>query len=209
MLIIVDYDTGNLRSVQNMLTSIGVASRISGARADIESASALILPGVGHFDFGMRSLKRHDLIGPLSEQVLERKTPLLGICLGAQLLTRGSQEGSEPGLGWIQADTRSFDRSRMSRALRVPHMAWADTEFRASSSLFVNVEPVPRYYYVHSFHIVADNPADELCHAVHGYRFVSGVQRNNIAGVQFHPEKSHRFGKVVLANFAQSIVGRR
>jgi len=209
MLTIVDYDTGNLRSVQKMLKSLGVASRISGARADILSASRLILPGVGHFDFGMRSLKRLDLIGPLNEQVLEKRTPLLGICLGVQLLTRGSEEGSESGLGWIAADTRRFDRSRMGEALRIPHMGWADTEFRASSPLFANVARTPRYYYVHSYHIVADNEANELCHAVHGYRFVAGVERDNIAGVQFHPEKSHRFGKAILANFAGSNAERR
>jgi glutamine amidotransferase len=204
MLTIVDYGTGNLRSVQNMLKSLGVATRISSARDEIASASALILPGVGHFDFGMRSLKQLDLCGVLDEQVLERKTPLLGICLGAQLLTRGSEEGSEPGLGWIAAETRRFDRSRLDPSLRVPHMGWADTEFSASSALFAGASSSPRYYYVHAYHIVADNAADELCHAVHGYRFVAGVERGNIAGVQFHPEKSHRFGRQLLADFART-----
>jgi len=203
MLTIVDYGTGNLRSVQNMLKSLGVAARISSARADIAAASALILPGVGHFDFGMRSLKQLDLRGVLDEQVLGRKVPLLGICLGAQLLTRGSEEGSEPGLGWITADTRRFDSARLDPSLRVPHMGWADTEFRASSGLFAGTAPAARYYYVHSYHIAADDAADEMCHATHGYRFVAGVERGNIAGVQFHPEKSHRFGKQLLANFAR------
>jgi len=203
MLTIIDYGTGNLRSVQNMLKSLGVPSRISGARADIASASALVLPGVGHFDFGMRNLKQLDLRGVLDEQVLERKVPLLGICLGAQLLTRGSEEGNEPGLGWIAAHTRRFDVARLDPSLRVPHMGWADTAFRSASGLFAGAEPTPRYYYVHSYHIVADRPEDELCHAVHGYRFVAGVERDNIAGVQFHPEKSHRFGKQLLANFVR------
>lgn len=203
MLTIVDYGTGNLHSVQNMLKSLGVPARISSAREEIAAASALILPGVGHFDFGMRSLDQLDLRGVLDEQVLERKVPLLGICLGAQLLTRGSEEGGEPGLGWIAAETRKFDVSRLESSLRVPHMGWADTEFSAASALFADVAPSPRYYYVHSYHLVADDPDDELCHAVHGYRFVAGLQRGNIAGVQFHPEKSHRFGKQLLANFAQ------
>jgi glutamine amidotransferase len=201
MLTIVDYGTGNLRSVQNMLKSLGVAARISSARADIMAASALILPGVGHFDFGMRSLNQLDLRGVLDEQVLGRKVPMLGICLGAQLLTRGSEEGSEPGLRWIAADTRRFDAARLDPWLRVPHMGWADTEFRASSPLFAGAASTPRYYYVHSYHIVADDATDELCHAVHGYRFVAGVEHGNIAGVQFHPEKSHRFGRQLLANF--------
>ena len=111
----------------------------------------------------------------LDEQVLGRKVPLLGICLGAQLLTRGSEEGSEPGRGWVAADTRRFDAARLDPSLRVPHMGWADTEFRASSGLFAGTAAAPRYYYVHSYHIVADDAADELCHAVHGYRFVAGV----------------------------------
>jgi glutamine amidotransferase len=204
MLTIVDYGTGNLRSVQNMLRSLGVAARITSARAEIATASALILPGVGHFDFGMRSLKQLDLRGVLDEMALEKKVPLLGICLGAQLLTRGSDEGTEPGLGWIAADTRRFDEARLDVSLRVPHMGWADTEFLASSGLFAGAAPRPRFYYVHSYHIVADEETDELCHAVHGYRFVAGIERGNIAGVQFHPEKSHRFGKQLLGNFARA-----
>lgn len=203
MLVIVDYGTGNPRSVQNMLRSLGVPSCVSSARSEIASASAVILPGVGHFDFGMRSLRRLDLLGILSEKALDQGVPVLGICLGAQLMTRGSEEGVETGLGWIAADTRRFDSTRLAPTLRVPHMGWADTEFRKTSELFAGIDVLPRYYYVHSYHIVADNEADELCHAVHGYRFVAGIARGSIAGVQFHPEKSHRYGRQFLTNFAR------
>lgn len=202
MITIVDYDTGNLRSVQNMLNKVGADSKIGSTPGDIENASKLILPGVGHFDFGMKNLADRDLIDVLNDKVLDKKTPILGICLGAQLLTRGSDEGVLPGLGWIDADTRSFDTSRLDSSLRVPHMGWADTESQCTSSLFVGFDETPRFYYVHSYHIVCDNGADELCHATHGYRFVAGVENGNVMGVQFHPEKSHRFGKQILSNFA-------
>jgi glutamine amidotransferase len=205
MIVIVDYDTGNLRSVQNMLKYLGHDSAIASTPAEIESASKIILPGVGNFDFGMRSLAERDLIPALNRKVIEQKTPTLGICLGAQLITRGSEEGELPGLGWIPADTKQFDRSRLGADLRVPHMGWADTEFDPNHPLFAGIESIPRYYYVHSFHMVCDSPRNELCYAVHGYRFTSGIAHENVTGLQFHPEKSHRFGKQVLANFASHV----
>ncbi|MCA9051073.1 MAG: imidazole glycerol phosphate synthase subunit HisH [Planctomycetaceae bacterium] len=110
-----------------------------------------------------------------------------------------------PGLGWIAADTRRFDRRQLSCEIRIPHMGWTDTEFRPDSPLFSGVRSLPRYYYVHSYHMICDNAGDELCHAVHGYRFTAGVERENIFGVQFHPEKSHQFGMQLLKNFASHI----
>lgn len=202
MITIVDYEAGNLRSVQNMLRSLNVESRIAGTPDEVADASKLILPGVGHFDFGMRQLADRDLVEILNQKVLEERTPILGICLGAQLLSRGSEEGQLPGLGWVAADTKRFDQSKLSSELRIPHMGWADTEFPLSNPLFRGVEPTPRYYYVHSFHLVCDEEESAGCWATHGYRFVSGLHQNNIFGVQFHPEKSHRFGKQILKNFA-------
>ena len=163
MITIVNYDTGNLRSIQNMLLRLGIPSKISDSKEDIRDASKLVLPGVGHFDFGMTSLAKRDMIDTLNYKVLEEK---------------------------------------LHDSLRVPHMGWADTEYSAMSPLFSGSVDTPRFYYVHSYHIVCDNESDELCHATHGYRFVAGIQKENILGVQFHPEKSHRFGKQVLANFA-------
>lgn len=202
MIAIVDYGAGNLRSVENMLRRIGHTAKITSSRQDIAAADKIILPGVGHFDFGMTSLAKRDMIDTLNYKVLEEKIPILGICLGAQLLTRSSEEGRISGLGWIDADARQFDTSRLHDSLRVPHMGWADTEYSAMSTLFSGSVDTPRFYYVHSYHIVCDNESDELCHATHGYRFVAGIQKENILGVQFHPEKSHRFGKQILANFA-------
>ena len=204
MIAIVDYDTGNLRSVQNILRHIGFDSTIAATPDELRAAGKIILPGVGTFDHGMKSLTRSGLLDVLHEKVLQDHTPVLGICLGAQLLTRGSEEGSLPGLGWIDADTRRFDATQLDSSLRIPHMGWADTEFDKTNRLFTGVQDVPRYYYVHSYHMICDTSEDELCHAWHGYRFVSGVQRNHVTGVQFHPEKSHRFGMQFLRNFASS-----
>ncbi len=202
MIAIIDYDTGNLKSIENMLKVAGIPAIISRDPTELAASSGLILPGVGHFDFGMRSLKRLGLVNPLCDLVLGAKKPVFGICLGVQLLTRGSDEGTEPGLGWIPAQTVTFDRSRLSAELRIPHMGWADTKFTKLSPICDRVEALPRYYYVHSFHLLADDPRDELCNTVHGYRFTAGLERGNVLGVQFHPEKSHRFGKKILANFA-------
>ncbi|MDG2130406.1 MAG: imidazole glycerol phosphate synthase subunit HisH [Fuerstiella sp.] len=201
MITIIDYGAGNLRSVQNMLRHVGAEATIASTSAEIEKASKLILPGVGHFDFGMKNLASCGLLDVLHDKALNQQTPFLGICLGAQLLTRRSEEGDLPGLGWIAADTRRFDTSRLDDSLRVPHMGWAETEYQSENPFVQETGEKPRYYYVHSYHIVCDRQEDELCHATHGYRFTAGVQRDNIAGVQFHPEKSHRFGSAFLKKF--------
>ncbi len=205
MLTIIDYGAGNLRSIANMLRALGIQSRITNEPTGLHGASGLILPGVGHFDFGMKSLRSSGMLDVLEEMVLDQKVPLLGICLGAQLLTRRSDEGSLAGLGWIEGETVRFDRSRLGDHLRVPHMGWSDTYCEIGHPLFAGFQETPRFYYVHSFHLRCERKEDELCYSDHGYRFVSGVYRDNILGVQFHPEKSHRFGKVILRNFANLV----
>jgi imidazole glycerol-phosphate synthase subunit HisH len=202
MITIVDYDAGNIKSIVNMLRSLGVASRTTADPAVIAAADKLILPGVGHFDYGMRELVQRGLAAALNQRVLHDGIPILGICLGAQLLMRCSAEGTEQGLGWIAGDTVAFDRTRMPTRLRVPHMGWADTSVRPGNPLGTGLPADARFYFVHSFHIVCDHDEDVIFKASHGYEFVAGVQRGNILGVQFHPEKSHRFGMQVLRNFS-------
>lgn len=200
MITIVDYDAGNPRSIINMLHYLGHRAELTGDPDKVAKADRLVLPGVGKFDWGMQRLHDKGLSAPLDEAV-KRGVPMLGICLGAQLLTRGSDEGQLPGFGWVPARTVAFDRARLDPRLKVPHIGWADTDWNKNHRMAVDT-PEARYYYVHSFHIACDDPATELCSTQHGYRFTAGVERDNVFGVQFHPEKSLSFGMAVLTRYA-------
>ena len=202
MITIIDYGAGNLASIRNMLGSLGVESEISSDPGKIEQATKLILPGVGAFDHGMQSLHNRHLIEVMNRKVLEEKTPILGICLGVQLFTKRSDEGNASGLGWLDAETIRFDPASLSADDRIPHMGWRDVEISRSSKLTKDLPENSRFYFVHSYHLRCNSPSDILLSASHGYCFTSGVEKENIFGVQFHPEKSHRFGKKLLANYA-------
>ena len=202
MVAVVDYGLGNAGSVKNMLESAGVDAAIASAPERLREASGLILPGVGHFDAGIASLRARGLVEVLRERVLDERIPILGICLGAQMLGRGSEEGNEAGLGWLPMETVAFDRARISLSgAKVPHMGWRVTDC-PGDGLFAGLGGEPRFYYVHSFHFRCDDPSLVICTAEHGYRFAAGVGRENVFGVQFHPEKSHVFGRQLLKNFA-------
>jgi len=204
MLTIIDYGIGNLTSIQNMLKKAGYPNAIiSKKEADIAAADKLILPGVGHFDYGMGQLRQADFFDTLNRRVLEDKIPILGICLGAQLLTEGSEEGDSPGLGWIKAKTIRFRAEEIGNGLKVPHMGWGDISIKKESLLLKDLPEEPRFYFVHTYHIVCENPADELVGGHYGYEFTAGVESGNIMGVQFHPEKSHKYGLQLLKNFIQ------
>lgn len=203
MITIVDYNTGNLRSVQNMLKRIGHQSIITSKASEILNADKLILPGVGSFDYGINQLEELGLIGVLTEKVMKGKTPILGICLGAQLLTKGSEEGNIPGLAWFDADVVSFNKLKMGAELKIPHMSWSDIEYNKNSRLFAGFTELPRFYFVHSFHIQAANAEDIAASAVYGYKYTAALEKENILAVQFHPEKSHKFGMQVLKNFVE------
>jgi glutamine amidotransferase len=203
MLCIIDYGLGNLGSIANMLKRLSVPCKITSSADDILSASKLILPGVGAFDAGMENLHQRGLIPVLNEAVVQRHITTLGICLGMQLMTKGSEEGSLPGLGWIDARARRFDLAGLSERLPVPHMSWCDVTIKYSNALTANLPPAPRFYFVHSYYVVCTNPADELLLANYGINFVAGFAHRNVIGFQFHPEKSHRFGMALLKNFVQ------
>lgn len=202
MLVVVDYGLGNLGSVLNMLRKVGAEAQISSEPERIARASGLILPGVGHFDHGMRNLRSRGLVAPLNEAVLVRHTPILGICLGMQLFARGSEEGTEPGLGWIPADVRKIDVGH--RNLRIPHMGWNDT-CALDPRLFAGLEQGARFYYVHSYHVVCDDPNDVAARCTYGQEVTAAIRRGNIFGTQFHPEKSHKFGMRLLRNFVEIV----
>jgi imidazole glycerol-phosphate synthase subunit HisH len=202
MITIIDYGIGNLASIKNMLRKIGVESVIASDEKAIAEASKIILPGVGHFDYGMKKLKASGCFDMLNKKALGDKIPVLGICLGAQLLTKGSEEGNEPGLEWIDAETIRFDLTKFETKLPVPHMGWSEVIYK-QHPLFENMYDLPRFYFVHSYCLHPKNEANILCQSVYGYQFTSGIQHENIFGVQFHPEKSHKFGIRLLENFSK------
>lgn len=205
MIIILDYGIGNLSSVKNMLKKAGAIDVvISSKTEDLRRTGKIILPGVGHFDNGMRKLKASGLFELLNEKVLEEKTPVLGICLGAQMLTKGSDEGDEAGLGWIDATCEKFDRAKMNQPLTVPFMGWADVEAKKTSVLTADLPDEPRFYFTHSYHIVCRNDGDRLLTANYGFEYTAAIERENVFGTQFHPEKSHKFGMKLLSNFARN-----
>lgn len=207
MISIVDYGLGNLRSIQSMLRRAGIKSVISSDVETLREAERLILPGVGHFRYGMDRLRKRGLIDFLNERALVARVPVLGICLGAQLLGRHSEEGDAVGLGWLAMDTIGFDRARLAHGEKVPHMGWADTEC-CPHAVFAGMLDPPRFYYVHSFHFSCDDPGNVIAEATHGYRFAACVAKDNIIGVQFHPEKSHVFGRQLLKNWAAMKFGQ-
>lgn len=201
-MVIIEYGVGNLRSILNMLKKVGISNcTISNQPDEIRSAQKLILPGVGHFDYGMTQLKASGLLEVLQKRVVEDKIPILGICLGAQLLTKGSEEGKEPGLGWINASTVRFDAQKLHNGYKIPHMGWSNVDVKKSSRLTEDLPEPCRFYFVHTYHIVCHNREDELMQCTYGYPFTAAVERGNVLGVQFHPEKSHKFGMRLLANF--------
>jgi glutamine amidotransferase len=202
MITIINYGAGNIKSIQNMLKKLGIESEISNDITTIEKAEKLILPGVGAFDYGMQQLQQSGLIEILNKKVVEQQTPLLGICLGAQMLGNKSAEGIENGLGWIDMDVVKFDTEKLNNNLKVPHMNWNEIDIKKSTPLFNGLNNESRFYFVHSYHMKTNNSDDILCTSNYGYEFVSGVNHNNIYGVQYHPEKSHKFGMQLLSNFS-------
>ncbi|MDJ0686510.1 MAG: imidazole glycerol phosphate synthase subunit HisH [Alphaproteobacteria bacterium] len=203
MIVIVDYGMGNVGAIVNMLDFLGLNSQVSSEAYDLEQATHLILPGVGAFDRAMTSLRDLDLVTPLEMAVFDRGTPILGICLGMQLLGRSSQEGSgEPGLGWIPADTIRLDGAA-EQGLKVPHVGWNSVYSAKENPLFLNSCVKKRYYFVHSYHMRCEHGADIAATCEYGETICCAVSHGHIHGVQFHPEKSHRHGMALLSSFAQ------
>ena len=203
MITIVNYDMGNLGSIQNMLKKIGIKSTVTSSPQVILEAEKLILPGVGNFKRAMQNLEAYGLIEALNQKVMVDNTPILGICLGMQLMTSYSEEGECAGLGWIDAKTIRFP-SYESTGLKVPHMGWNEVSFTNQHFLSAGLVE-PRYYFVHSYRVLCNSIENVLCTTSYGETFHSGICRDNITGVQFHPEKSHAFGMRLLENFCNGL----
>lgn len=204
MIVIIDYGMGNLASIKNMFHRIGNDDvSISCNKREILDADGLVLPGVGSFDQGMTNLIQSGLDSTIKEAVIDGGKFILGICLGMQLLGRSSEEGKIKGLGIIPFDTVRF---RLNNNYKIPHMGWDEVKVWRETPLtsgFSN--EMPRFYFVHSYHAICDDEKDILMTSLYGYEFTAAVNRENIYGVQFHPEKSHRFGMKILENFSKAI----
>lgn len=202
MITIIDYGMGNLGSISNMFKRIGVPCEITGDKEKISAAQKILLPGVGAFDAAMQRINDEGFREVLDKKALHDKVPVLGICLGMQLLTNSSEEGVLPGLGWIPGKTTKFAFEKGSQ-LKVPHMGWNQVLEKNSSRLTHDLPPEPRFYFVHSYYVKTEDRKDVLTTTVHGIEFDSIIQKGNIYGAQFHPEKSHKFGMKLLENFAR------
>ncbi|WP_138261934.1 imidazole glycerol phosphate synthase subunit HisH [[Clostridium] hylemonae] len=202
MIAILDYGIGNLGSIKNMLNKIGEETSIASSIKEIEQADKLILPGVGSFDNGMKCLRKKEFDKVILEQVCDKKKPILGICLGMQMLGRKSEEGEEKGLDLISFDNKRFNF--VDCGLKVPHMGWNYVDIiNKENNLVKDIEEKQRYYFVHSYHAVCDSKENILMTCNYGYEFAAAVIHGNIYGTQFHPEKSHKFGMKLLENFAK------
>lgn len=198
MIVIVDYGVGNLMSVRNMARKVGGQAIVSGDPETIAAADKVILPGVGHFNHGMEMLRSSGLVDVLTKSAMDDKKPFLGICLGAQILGKGSEEGDAPGLGWIDMECARFPRAD---ELPVPHMMWNELSVKTPGTLLDQASDQARYYFVHSYYMKCADPTNVVANTTYGLEFTSVVQMDNIMGMQFHPEKSLRYGMEIMRAF--------
>ncbi len=201
MITIIDYGMGNLGSVLNMFKKIRVVSKITSDLKEIKYAKKLLLPGVGSFDKAMQKIRNSGIKDVLDNKVILEKTPILGICLGMQLLTNSSEEGDEKGLGYINASAKKFIFN--DNKMKVPHMGWNIVKKSTPSLLTHDFEEESRFYFVHSYYVEVENQENSILKTKYGLEFDSAIQNKNVYGAQFHPEKSHKFGMKLFENFAK------
>ena len=201
-IVIIDYGMGNLGSIVNMLKYLGGKAVVSNDYTVIKGADKLILPGVGHFDRAMENISKHKLHELITEMAMDRKKPFLGICLGMQLMCKSSEEGKSSGLGLIDAAVKRFHFSE-NKELKIPHMGWNYIQPQKQSHILQGLDEKSRFYFVHSYFVECSGRPDVLTETIYGKPFVSSFEHNNLIGVQFHPEKSHRFGISLFKNFLQ------
>lgn len=201
MICILDYGVGNLTSILNMFKKAGAEALITSNEEEIAKASKLLLPGMGHFDNCMQRFNRSGIRHLVENMVFDKKISLLGICVGLQMFMESSEEGIEPGLGWIKGKTIHFQPAQMEASQKIPNMGWLEINEQKPSRLTNQLDDA-RFYFAHSFHVQPANVEDILITAEYGYTFTAGIEKGNLAGVQFHPEKSHRFGMQLFHNFA-------
>ncbi|MCP9747559.1 imidazole glycerol phosphate synthase subunit HisH [Lacihabitans sp. CS3-21] len=202
MIVIVDYGLGNINAFVNIYKKLDVSIKIAKVSKDLAGVSKIILPGVGAFDHAMSQLNASGMRDDLDNLVLKEKIPVLGICVGMQILANSSEEGKIPGLGWVQGSVKRFDESKIIHKPHLPHMGWNDVKPLSHDTIFNNIVEEPLFYFLHSYYFSANNQSNILATADYGGEFTCAVRNDNIYGVQFHPEKSHSNGIELLKNFA-------
>jgi glutamine amidotransferase len=202
MITIIDYGVGNIFAFQNVYKRLDIPTRIAKSQEDLIGAKKLILPGVGSFDYAMGQLNASGMREKLDELVIEKKIPVIGICVGMQMMGNRSDEGSLDGLKWFDAEILKFDESFIRQRAKLPHMGWNDVTPIRSHPLFSGLEKEAIFYFLHSFYFKCNKPTESIAVSDYGITFSSAVNRDNVFGIQFHPEKSHQYGEKLLYNFA-------
>lgn len=203
MITLIDYGVGNIFAFQNAYKRLNIPTKIAKTKQDLIGVEKLILPGVGSFDYAMNQLNASGMREKLDELVLESKIPIIGICVGMQMMGNRSDEGKMEGLKWIDSDILKFDESKIQQRTKLPHMGWNDVTPLKNHPLFIGLESTAIFYFLHSFYMQCKNETNILAISDYGISFSSAVNYNNIYGVQFHPEKSHQYGEKLLYNFAK------
>lgn len=206
MITIIDYGSGNIRAICNIYDRLRIPYLVTDKPEDLRLSRKIILPGVGAFDQAMGELDRSGLRSALNTAVLDEKKPILGICVGMQLLAGSSEEGTRAGLGWIDGVVRRFPRMAGTQRLQLPHMGWNQAQVLRPDPLFNGLDLTSGFYFLHSYYFSCADATDELTRTEYGTNYASAVKKGNIYGVQFHPEKSHQAGVGVLRNFALAVL---
>ncbi|MEO0038719.1 MAG: hypothetical protein RIQ59_1930 [Bacteroidota bacterium] len=203
MITIIDYGVGNIFAFQNVYKRLNILTKIAKSSQDLIDAEKLVLPGVGSFDYAMNQLNISGMREKLDELVLVKKIPVIGICVGMQIMGNRSDEGELEGLNWIDSEILKFDESLINQRTKLPHMGWNDVIPVKNHPLFIGLEDEAIFYFLHSFYFKCNNPEESIAVSDYGISFSSAVNKENIFGIQFHPEKSHQFGEKLLHNFAR------
>jgi glutamine amidotransferase len=202
MITLIDYGVGNIFAFQNVYKRLDIPTKIAKTHQDLVGAKKLILPGVGSFDYAMNQLNASGMRGKLDELVIEKKIPVIGICVGMQMMGNRSDEGGLDGLKWIDSEILKFDESLIQQRTKLPHMGWNDVTPISNHPLFSGLEKEAIFYFLHSYYFKCNNPTESIAVSDYGISFTSAVNRDNVFGIQFHPEKSHQYGEKLLHNFA-------
>jgi len=203
MITIIDYGVGNINAFVNVYKRLNVEVKIAKAVNDLQDAQKLILPGVGHFDYAISELIKSGMREKLDELVMIKKVPIIGICVGMQMMGNSSDEGNLDGLKWIDANVKKFDETKIQQVTKLPHMGWNDVQPINSNSLFKGLEKEALFYFLHSYFFECNDKADILATSEYGEQFTCAAHHENVYGIQFHPEKSHHYGETLLHNFAK------